>query len=52
MYNRLYKYLTTAKLLFGFQTSFLTEYVIVQLELFEPDHNTLGVSIDLSKVTT
>ena len=58
MYNRLYKYLTTKKLLyskkFGFQTGLSTEHVIVKLvdqiyESFEKDHYTLGIFIDLSK---
>ena len=58
MYNRLYKYLTTEKLLyskqFGFQTGLSTEHAIVQLvdqiyKSFEKDHYTLGVFIDLSK---
>ena len=58
MYNRLYKYLTTKKLLyskkFGFQTGLSTEHVIVKLvdqiyESFEKEHYTLGVFIDLSK---
>ena len=58
MYNRLYKYLTTEKLLyskqFGFQTGLSTEHAIVKLvdqiyESFEKDHYTLGVFIDLSK---
>ena len=53
MYDPIYKYLTTEKLLyskqFGFQTGFSTEHVNVKLELFEKDHNTLGVFIDLSK---
>ena len=56
MYNRLYKYLTTEKLLylkqFGFQTGLSTEHGIVKLadqiyESFEKDHYTLGVFIDL-----
>ena len=58
MYNRLYKYLTTEKLLypkqFGFQTGLSTEHAIVKLvdqiyESFEKDHYTLGAFIDLSK---
>ena len=58
MYNRLYKYLTTEKLLyskqFGFQTGLSTEHAIVKLvdqiyESFEKDHYTLGVFIDLLK---
>ena len=58
MYNRLYKYLTTEKLLyseqFGFQTGLSTEHVIVKLvdqiyESFEKYHYTLGVFIDLLK---
>ena len=58
MYNRLYKYLTTEKLLyskqFGFQTGLSTEHAIVKLvdqiyKSFEKDHYTLGVFIDLSK---
>ena len=58
MYKRLYKYLTTEKLLyskqFGFQTGFSTEHAIVKLvdqiyESFEKDHYTLGVLIDLTK---
>ena len=59
MYKRLYKYLTTEKLLyskqFGFQTGPSTEYAIIKLvdqiyKSFEKDHYTLGVFIDLSKV--
>ena len=55
MYNRLYKYLTTEKLLyskqFGFQTGLSTEHAIVKLvdqiyKSFEKDHYTLGVVID------
>ena len=58
MYNRLYKYLTTEKLLyskqFGFQTGLSTEHAIVKLvdqiyESFEKDHYTLGVFINLLK---
>ena len=58
MYNRLYKYLTTEKLLyskqFGFQTCISTEHAVVKLvhqiyKSFEKDHYTLGVFIDLSK---
>ena len=58
MYNRLYKYLTTEKLLyskqFDFQTGLSTEHAIVKLvdqihESFEKDHYTLVVFIDLSK---
>ena len=58
MYNRLYKYLTTEKLLyskqFSFQTGLSTEHAIVKLvdqiyKSFEKDHYTLGVFIDLSK---
>ena len=57
MYNRLYKYLTTEKLLyskqFGFQIGLSTEHAIVKLvyqiyKSFEKDHYTLGVFIDLS----
>ena len=56
MYNRLYKYLTTEKLLyskqFGFQAGLSTEHAIVKLvnqiyESFEKDHYTLCVFIDL-----
>ena len=52
MYSRLYKYLTTEKLLytkqFGFQTGHSTEHAIFKLfdqiyESFEKDHYTLGV---------
>ena len=59
MYNRLYKYLTTEKLLyskqFGFQTGLSTEHAIVKLvdqiyKSFEKDSYTLGVFIYLSKV--
>ena len=58
MYKRLYKYLTTEKLLyskqFGFQTGPSTEHAIIklvdQIYKFEKDHYTLGVFIDLSKV--
>ena len=58
MYNRLYKYLTTEKLLFSkqfvFQTGLSIEHEIVNLvdqiyKSFEKDHYTLGVFIDLSK---
>ena len=58
MYNRLYKYLTTEKLLhskqFGFQTGFSTEYAIVQpfdqiYKSFKKDHYTLVIFTDLSK---
>ena len=58
MYNRLYKYLTTEKLLyskqFGFQTGLSTEHAIVKLvdqiyKSFEKDYYTLGVFMDLSK---
>ena len=58
MYNCLYKYLTTEKLLFskqsGFQTGLSTEHSVVKLvnqvyKSFEKDHYTLGVFIDLSK---
>ena len=58
LYNGLYKYLTTEKLLqskqFGFQTGLSTEHAIVKLvdqiyKSFEKDHYTLGVFIDLSK---
>ena len=61
MYNRLYKYLTTVKLLyskqFGFQTGLSTEHAIIKLfdqiyESFEKDHYTLGILMDLSKVLT
>ena len=52
MYNRLYKYLTTEKLLyselFRFQTGLSIEDAIVKL-INRKDHYTLGVSIDLSK---
>ena len=60
MYNRLYKYLTTGKVLyskqFGFQTGLSTEHGIVKLvdqiyKSFEKDHYTLGVFIDLSKAS-
>ena len=58
MYNRLYKYLTTEKLLyskqFGFQTGLSTAHAIVKLvdqiyKSFEKDHYTLGIFIDISK---
>ena len=58
MYNRLYKYLTTEKILypkqFGFQRGHSTEHAIVKLanqiyESFERNQYTLGVFIDLSK---
>ena len=58
MYNRLYKYLTTERLLyskqFGFQTGLSTEHAIVKLfdqiyKSFEKDHYKLGVFIDFSK---
>ena len=58
MYNRLYKYLTTEKLLyskqFEFQTGLSTEHAIVKLvdqiyESFEKDRYTLVIFIDLSK---
>ena len=58
MYNRLYKYQTTEKLLFSkqfvFQTGLSIEHEIVNLvdqiyKSFEKDHYTLGVFIDLSK---
>ena len=58
IYNSLYKYLTTEKLLysrqFGFQTGLSTAYAIVKLvyqinKSFEKDHYILGVFIDLSK---
>ena len=58
MYNRLYKYLTTEKLLyskqFGFQTGLSTKHATVKLagqiyKSFEKDHYTLGVFIDLPK---
>ena len=58
MYNRLYKYLTTEKLLyskqFGFQTGLSTEHAIVKLvdqiyKSFEKDHYIPGFFIDLSK---
>ena len=58
MYNRLYKYLTTEKLLyskqFDFQTGLSTEHAIVKLvdqiyESFEKDRYTLVIFIDLSK---
>ena len=58
MYNRLYKYLTTEKLLyskhFGFQTGLSTDHAIVDLadqsyKSFEKYHYTLDVFIDLSK---
>ena len=58
MYDHLYKYLTTEKLLysklFGFQTGLSTEHAIVKLvdqiyKSFEKDPNTLGFFIDLSK---
>ena len=59
MYNCLYKYLTTEKLLysklFGFQTGLSTQHPIVKLvdqiyKSFEKYLYTLGVFIDLSKV--
>ena len=59
MYNRLYKYLTTEKLLyskqFGFQTGPSTEHATIELvdqiyKSFEKDHYRLGVFMDLSKV--
>ena len=58
MYNRLYKYLTTEKILypkqFGFQRGHSTEHTIVKLanqiyESFERNQYKLGVFIDLSK---
>ena len=58
MYNRLYKYLTTEKLLyskqFGFQTRLSIEPVIFRLvdqiyKPFEKEHYTLDAFIDLSK---
>ena len=58
MYKRLYKYLTTEKILypkqFGFQRGHSTEHAIVKLanqiyESFERNKYTLGVFIDLSK---
>ena len=58
MYNRLYKYLTTEKILypkqFGFQRGHSTEHAIAKLanqiyESFERNKYTLGVFIDLSK---
>ena len=58
MYNHLYKYLTTEKLLysklFDFQTGLSTEHAIVKLvdeiyKSFEKDHYTLGNFIGLSK---
>ena len=58
VYNRLYKYLTTEKILypkqFGFQRGHSTEHAIVKLanqiyESFERNKYTLGVFIDLSK---
>ena len=58
MYNRLYKCLTTEKLLyskqFDFQTGLSTEHAIVKLvdqiyESFEKDRYTLVIFIDLSK---
>ena len=58
MYNRLYKYLATEKILypkqFGFQRGHSTEHAIVKLanqiyESFERNKYTLGVFIDLSK---
>ena len=58
MYNGLYQYLTTEKLLyskqFGFQTSLSTEHAIFKLveqiyKSFEKDHYTPDVFIDLSK---
>ena len=59
IYKRLYKYLTTEKLLyskqFGFQTGPSTEHAIIKVvdqiyKSFEKDHYTLGVFINLSKV--
>ena len=59
IYNRLYKYVTTEKLLyskqFGFQTGLSTKHAIVKLvdqiyKSFEKGHYTLGIFIDLSKV--
>ena len=59
MYKRLYKYLTTEKLLyskqFGFQTAPSTEHAIIKLldqiyKSLEKDHYTLDVFIDLLKV--
>ena len=56
--NRLYKYLTTEKILypkhFGFQRGHSTEHAIVKLanqiyESFESNQYTLGLFIDLSK---
>ena len=56
--NRLYKYLTTEKILypkqFGFQRGHSTEHAIVKIvnqmyESFERNQYTLGVFIDLSK---
>ena len=63
MCNRLYKYLTTEKLLyskqFSFQTSLSTTHAIVKLvdqiyKSFKKDHYTffIGLFIDLSKLTT
>ena len=58
MYNRLYKHLTTEKLLyskqFGFKTGLSIEHAIVQLvdqiyKSFEKNYYTLGVFIDLPK---
>ena len=58
MYNRLYKYLTTEKLLYSnefcFQIGLLTEHAIVKLvdqiyKSFEKDYYTWGVFADLSK---
>ena len=54
MYNRLYKYLPTEKLLYSKQCGLSTEHAIVKLvgqlyKSFEKDHHTLGVFIDLSK---
>ena len=58
VYNHLYKYLTTEKILylkqFGFQRDHSTEHVVVKLankiyESFERNQYTLGVFIDLSK---
>ena len=58
MYNRLYKYLTTEKLLyskqFGFQTCLSTEHAVVKLvdQIYkspEKDQYAIGVFIDLSK---
>ena len=58
MYNRLFKYLTTNKILFKkqfvFQEGHSTEHAIMQLidkinNSFEKNHFTLGGFIDLSK---